>query len=271
MKYNSPTTLRRTLTSPARAERRPILFRVFRPGPVEDSPLRTELTPDMLIQAKSDGESARSWVYRCLLDNIVELRLLPGQALVETDLSDFLGVSRTPLRDALFRLSREQFVTIIPQSRTLVSKINLLLVEESRYIRRCVEMDIVRKAAGRIDEEQLLALRYSLGRQDLANKKHNSELVFRLDEELHRTLFDIAGMPGIWESLNKQHLHLRRMRNLYHTRNKNTDHVVAQHKRLLAALEKGDSALAESVMDRHLSADGWDMRSMLEEFPDYVE
>lgn len=227
--------------------------------------------PEITVQPKSSGESTRHWVYRCLLDNIVALRLPPGRVLGEQEMSDLLGVSRTPLRDALFQLGQERFVTIVPQSKTLVSKINLVLVEQARYIRRCVEMDVIRKVAAVMDDEHLLALKYNLGRQELANRRHHSEAVYALDEELHRTLFDIAGMDGVWESMNKQYLHFRRMRNLYHTRNRGTDHVVIQHRELVAAIEKGDFAAAEALIDRHLSPRGWDMRAMLDDFPEYVD
>ena len=226
---------------------------------------------DILLIPKGDGESTRYWVYKCLLENITNLNLPPGVSLGEQETSDCLGVSRTPLRDALFQLAQEQFITIIPQSKTFVSKIRLGLVEEARYIRRCVEMDIMRKLAKTFDDEHLLMLKYNLNRQELAHRKHNSELVYALDKELHYTLFEIAGMVAIWEGVRKQQLHFQRMRNLYHTRNKDTFHVLSQHQELIAALEKRDFRLAEEIIDKHLSPEGWDISLMLDEFPDYVD
>lgn len=221
------------------------------------------------ILGKAEGESTRYWIYRLLVDNIVGLRLLPGQVLGEQELSDALEVSRTPLREALFQLSQEQFVTIIPQGKTFVSKINLEIVEEARYLRRCVEMDIMRKLDGRLEEEHLLAIKYNLGRQELAQKKGHSELMFQLDEELHKLFFEIVGMSKMWDSLTKRNLHLKRLRNLYHSHYQDTAHVLAQHRALVKALERGDFRAAEKEIDKHLSNDGWDITTMKDAFPEY--
>lgn len=223
----------------------------------------------LVLLPKQPGESARYWAYRCILDNIVGIRLEPGQTLVEQELSNWLGISRTPVRDALFQLSQELFVTLIPQSRTLVSKIDLNLVEDARYIRRCVEMDIIRTIAPVFDEEHLLTVKYIFQRQELAHKKHNTEMVHQFDEQLHRTFFEIAGMLRMWENINHQNLHFQRVRTLYNIHARSTDHVITQHRELIAALETKDFSLAEELMGRHLSNAGWNIATLKEQHPHY--
>lgn len=218
---------------------------------------------------KLPGESTRYWAYRCLLENIVLIRLEPGQVLVEQEVSDWLGISRTPVRDALFQLAQERFVTLIPQSRTLVAKIDMDVVEDARYIRRCVEMDVVRKIADVFDEEHLLMVKYIFKRQELAHKKDNMEAVHQLDEQFHRALFEIAGMLRLWKNVNRQNLHFQRVRSLYNIYDGRTDHVVEQHGNMIAALERGDFAHAEKLMGKHLSSEGWDISTLREAHPHY--
>ena len=86
----------------------------------------------LTIMERKKGESARDYVTRVLIDNIVNVHLEPGEKLLENDLSGQLGVSRTPYREAVLALAERQLVHIRPKKGTYVSHIDLKLVEEVR-------------------------------------------------------------------------------------------------------------------------------------------
>ena len=91
-------------------------------------------------------------VYRLLRQSIITLRLPPGATIIEKQITDQLGISRTPVRDALRQLADEGLVTIKPQSGTFVALIDRLQLEEGRVIRRALEIEAIKLAARRADD-----------------------------------------------------------------------------------------------------------------------
>ena len=103
----------------------------------------------MLLDIKNAGtkETIRNQVYNILKENIIQANLKPGTQVSEQELGDELKVSRTPVREAMIHLAQEELVEIIPQKGTYISKINIEAVEESRYMRQILEVDITKAAA----------------------------------------------------------------------------------------------------------------------------
>lgn len=220
---------------------------------------------------RQKGETIRSWVHKCLETGIVALELLPGQLLVEQDICDSLKVSHTPVRDALFQLSQEHFVTVVPQTRTNVSLIDLQLVEETRYVRCCVERDIIRRHGPQFDDEVMAELQHNVNQQERANQKSNLRKIYELDDALHALFFQAAGLPKLWERISKQNLHFARVKELYLRNHTQTEHIVVQHQALVAALASHDYTLAEQLVDEHLSPAGWNIMDMKAAYPDLFQ
>lgn len=224
--------------------------------------------PDITVLPREKGETIRSWVHNCLLTSIVTLKLPPGQVLIEQDVCDSLKVSHTPVRDAFFQLAQEYFLTVVPQTRTNVSLIDLDLVEETRYVRRCIELDIMRRCGPLFDDEIMAELRHNVAMQELANQKGNLKRVYELDDALHRLFFQVAGLPKLWDRMLKQNLHFARVKELYLKNHIHTEHIVVQHRTLVEALARHDYALAEQLTDEHLSSAGWNILEMKTAYPD---
>src|SRR5262249_9041063 len=88
--------------------------------------------------------STRDAVYHKLKEQILSVELIPGTNISEKEISVQMGVSRTPVRESFVRLSQEGLLDIYPQRGTVVSLIDLELVEEARFMREQLECAVVR-------------------------------------------------------------------------------------------------------------------------------
>jgi len=138
-------------------------------------------TPTLFVPAPSLTDRA----YAEIEELIITLKLAPGSAVSESDLQSWLGIGRTPIREALHRLAREKLVTILPRRGIIVSAIDirqqLLLLE----LRREIERLIARSAARRASEEeraQFVALADHFGR---ASKANDDVTFMRVDREFN--------------------------------------------------------------------------------------
>ena len=110
------------------------------------------------ISERREHESAKSFVLRVLIDNIINTRLEPGEKLNEPELCEQLGVSRTPFREAELELAQRRLIEIRPKIGTYVSLIDAELVEEVRHLRAVLEAEIARlEAAVQEAQDQLAA------------------------------------------------------------------------------------------------------------------
>ena len=95
------------------------------------------------ISERREQESAKNFVLRVLIDNIVNTRLEPGEKLNEPELCEQLGVSRTPFREAELELAQRRLIEIRPKIGTYVSLIDAGLVEEVRHLRAVLELSLI--------------------------------------------------------------------------------------------------------------------------------
>src|SRR3982750_163958 len=123
--------------------------------------------PGQLISLaeRRSGVPARTQVYATLRDAIIRAELPPGRKLSENELAGWLGVSRTPIREALVRLRDERLVEIVPQLGTFVSRISPQAVQDAQFIREALECSAVRRAAARATEADLAGLEETLRAQ----------------------------------------------------------------------------------------------------------
>ena len=97
----------------------------------------------MRLLKRLPRETASDYAYRMIKDNIIRLELEPGCLISENELAVELGLSRTPVLEALLALSRAKVVEITPQKRSVVAPIDESLVEEARFVRKVLECGVV--------------------------------------------------------------------------------------------------------------------------------
>jgi len=135
--------------------------------------------------------------YNLIKNKIIKCELMPGTPLIESEIALELGMSRTPVREAILRLNHEKFVTIYPRKGIIVSPITLKDIHEVFQVREIIEPQVAKIACSHMSEEYLLGL-----------KKKFEKIPFSLENSSAMEYFDldIAFHKYIIESGNNQHL-----------------------------------------------------------------
>lgn len=191
-------------------------------------------------------------VYERLRRAITTLAMLPSEALSEKDLSLQLGVSRTPVREALIRLADEGLIDILPQRGSFVAPIRISDVEEAQFIRESLEVAVVKRLAKQRSSEFLLEIKANLARQESAVADRNGDLFLELDEAFHRSFCEGAGLSKSWRVIQTVKLQMDRVRYLSLPDPVHLETLLEQHWEIVRAIEQGEPARASSAMAAHL-------------------
>jgi DNA-binding GntR family transcriptional regulator len=194
----------------------------------------------------------RQRVYDALRDALVAGRLEPGRRLSENELAEALGVSRTPVREALVRLRDDRIVEIVPQLGTFVSKISIDAVADAQFVREALECAAIRLAAERASEAELLELRAIVARQDEAHAAGDFDRFFELDDAFHAALCAASGHGIAWSLAQRADGHLVRVRRLSLPVPEYMGEMIAEHRTVLDAVEARDPDRAEEALRHHL-------------------
>lgn len=192
--------------------------------------------------------------YRSLRDRIVRLDLRPGEVLSEEALARALGVGRTPIREAIKRLSREGLVVVLPRRGTLVSEINVHHPTQVTEVRAVLEPLAARLAAERIsdnDRPGIRALRIEL---EEFQPGDSWQKAMDLDGEAHRMVYRLANNPLLAETLDTYYnLACRIWYAMLDRMPASMVKELERHSALLAAVSRGDAAGAEELSRGHVS------------------
>lgn len=210
-------------------------------------------------------------VTRALRQAIVTMQLAPGEMLSEQDLARRFGVSRSPVREALIKLSEAGLVRVLPQRGTQVVKISQAGVEDVRFIREAVECAVVREAAVNVTSAVMTELNASLTRQRRAQRTASTEEFLSLDEEFHRLLAEAAKRPAAWQMIEDIKPQMDRVRFLDMAQAMPRHAVLAQHVTIVDAIKAGDSDAAEKAMRHHLSEILRSLPELAAQYPDLFE
>ncbi|AMM87308.1 hypothetical protein AZF01_22190 (plasmid) [Martelella sp. AD-3] len=208
-------------------------------------------------------ESWREWfdpkqpivtqLYRYLRSEILTLSIAPKVRLSEKDLSDRLGLSRTPVREALIRLAEEGLVDILPQRGTFVSPIRVNQVKEAQFIREALETSIAKRAAETVTDELMTRLDRLIAQQEAAIGVSDLDGFLKYDEAFHETLCEHCGLHRTWKMLQHVKGQLDRVRYLSLPNNRlHVDDLFNQHKAITEAIRKSDPQSASDTMTKHL-------------------
>jgi DNA-binding GntR family transcriptional regulator len=227
----------------------------------------TVLTPI----SRTNGARAGLAVYAALRDAIVSTELEPGRQISENEIADMLGVSRTPVREALARLRDDQLVQIVPQLGTFVSRISVAGVDDAQFLREALECSAVRLAAQRVDAADVAALGVLIKHQEAARDAADASAFFVLDDELHSTLCELSGRPIAWTIVARANGHLNRVRRLSLAEPRYIAEMIEEHKAVVDAVGAGDPDAAEDALRHHLRMVLSDLPTIRRDHPDYFE
>jgi DNA-binding GntR family transcriptional regulator len=224
-----------------------------------------------LETARDSKGLIRDYVYDTLKREIMELKLEPGRFISEKDVIEMLQVSRTPIREALVKLSQEGLIETIPQKGSFISLIDLELVEESRFVRETLEKAIVRQACRLLSSEQVLQLQNLISLQELCVREKNFERLFDLDEEFHQTIVVGCGKTRTWGMLQQLNTHYNRIRFMRLAVNYDWEIILSEHREITRAIREKEADAAEQAMSEHLRRVIFEKEELLQKYPSFFK
>lgn len=200
--------------------------------------------------AKSDSDCA----YEKLLALIVDLTFAPGTFLNEQALATQLSFGRTPVREALARLSRDRFVSILPRRGIVIAPLTFDDVLDMFEARETIECGIAFIAAAHVTDSDVEVLKGLVTAADQARRVLDPEKFLMADMAVHNFLVHMIRNPILHEAADRLLLHNLRFWRLYWRDRPAPIESMLSHANLLSAFESGDSQTAEKAMREHLQA-----------------
>ena len=223
----------------------------------------------MIIFDRGLDESARDYAYRTIRDNIVSLDLEPGEMVSEQEIAGQMGISRTPVREALLELSKSGLVETIPQRGSFISKIDYGIIEEVRFLRLIVEIAVCELACVYRTQEDISKLEELVCLQEFYIGRNASDKLLSLDNKFHNILYEIANKNVIKKIVQETTVHFDRVRRLSYDTVKDTK-IIGDHKELIIAMKNQDKELAKTVITKHLLRYKMDEELIRKEYPHYI-
>jgi DNA-binding GntR family transcriptional regulator len=195
--------------------------------------------------------SLQERVYRQLREAIISGDFVPGERLVETTLAAQLGVSRSPVREAIRRLEQDGLITFTPRRGVAVDSPTVSEVEDVYSVRAVLEVLATRLAARRRTSKHLDALRRAVARMEHSISLRDTPAVVRADGDFHRIIVEASGNAKLKEILTGLLDVIRRARLAAHSRPGWSETALDMHHGILVAIEQQDEARAVDLMQHH--------------------
>jgi len=206
--------------------------------------------------------------YAALKQAILSLDFPPGAIIRKSDVCETLDVSRSPVSEALAKLSSEGLVDIIPQSGTRVSPLSMAAIEEETFLREALEVAAARYAAQHRSQDIVARLRRSLEMQKLQIADIDREDFIRTDAEMHEVIFSTTGMARLSEVIASVSTQIDRVRRLMVPEPGRLADTLDEHRAIVDAIEAQDVQGAEDAMRHHVRQLMERLRSLEVERPD---
>ena len=194
----------------------------------------------------------RDVVFENLRGAIVEGKLKPGQRLMEVQLAEQLGVSRTPVREAIRKLELEGLVVMIPRKGAYVANMSLKDVIDVLEIRASLEGLAASLAAERITDEDIKKLESIVEEFNDSINESDVEALLRKDVEFHECIFKSTNNKKLHQLINSLWEQVYRFRVTYISDYDSTVNIVEEHKMILDAIKRRDSKLAKQSAMQHI-------------------
>jgi DNA-binding GntR family transcriptional regulator len=200
---------------------------------------------------RHDRDSTRS-IHGTLRQDIVALRLMPGEKLSENDLALRFGTSRAPVREALIRLVDDGLIEVRPQRGSFVTRISLRAMERARLVREALEVAIIRRAAERGISAGFPA-QLDAAIKGQAATRNDPEGFTEFDDVFHRGFAQGTGLDEVWAIIEREKAQFDRVRFLSLPAVTPVYVLIEQHKAILNAVLDRNVDAAEQAIRRHLS------------------
>lgn len=199
-----------------------------------------------------DKYSLRGRVYDRIREDILNGVYKEHEELKEATLGEKMGVSRTPVREALRQLELEGLVEIIPNKGARVTGITRKDIEDIYQIRYLLEGLSARWATEYVTEEQLDKMEETLYLTEFHAKKGNYEQVYELDSQFHELLYEASGSKMLNHVLSDFHMYVTRIRKVSLASSNRSKNSTEEHRAILEAIKERNADKAEACAHSHV-------------------
>lgn len=196
--------------------------------------------------------SLANQVFSVIEKNIINEVYAPGDVLSESRLSKELGVSRTPIREALGRLEAEKLI-VSSTNGSVVLGITTQDVEDMFMVKRALEPEAFRRAARSMSEGALEKLKSNLEKQEFYAVKKDSEQLKNLDTEFHDLIYEGSGSMILFSILSPNHHKLLKFRKASLEMSDRIEHSYSEHVAIYHALAERNEDLAAALITEHVN------------------
>lgn len=211
-----------------------------------------------LLPIVLDGyKPLRDVVFETLRDAIITQVLKPGERLMEIQLADEMGVSRTPVREAIRKLELEGLVVMVPRKGAYVAGVSMKDIHEVYEVRAALEMLAVSLAAERITDEELDALERQVLKESEAEAsgatdENTIDNIVYIDTTFHDIIYQAAHNQRLVQFLNILQEQLQRFRAASLSRPGRSKTALEEHKQIIEALAERNGDLASKLAKEHI-------------------
>jgi len=202
--------------------------------------------------AKLKPQSIREMVFKQLRKEILLGVRKPGEKLVESELAKELGVSRTPVREALHKLEQEGLIQVFPRKYSLVIGITNDCLNEINLIRALLEPAAAKQAVKHLTDEQLAELEELLDQSEYYFRKNDIRNLLRVHDAFHQMIIQASKMPRIIQILENMHDYIVRFRISFLSHPELVERSIREHRKILAAAKSRDAEKVEAIFKEHL-------------------
>ena len=194
----------------------------------------------------------RDVVFNTLRKAILTGELKPGERLMEIHLANRLGVSRTPIREAIRKLELEGLVIMIPRRGAEVAQITEKNLKDVLEVRRALDALCVELACDRISAEELEKLREACEEFERATETKDATTIAKADVELHDIIVQATGNQRLIQLINNLSEQMYRYRFEYIKDENRHDNLVSEHRMIYESIIRQDKVKAAEAAKLHI-------------------
>lgn len=219
---------------------------------------------------KEKNESIGDYAVRVIEYNIINMFLPPGIFISEKIISDMLDISRTPVREAFSVMEKLNFIEIYPQKASRVSLIDIDIIDETSFMRRTLEKEIIKIVCDKCSNKDLILLNENISQYKKNIKNDDLYKLLNIDHNFHEILFSIANKNLTYNIIKDSIKHFNRAR-IFNIMEMDRSRILKEHQDIFQAVKEKNSKKAVALIETHLTHVTEDLKFLKSKFPDYFK
>ncbi|ACV29636.1 Uncharacterized HTH-type transcriptional regulator ydfH [Anaerococcus prevotii] len=220
---------------------------------------------------KKNKEKSKEYVIRNMVYNIEFLNLEPGEKISENQISEFLNLSRTPIREAFYNLKSNLLIDVKPQIGTFISYLDIDVSKELLFFRSSLEEKAVIEVCNKDSLDYLNVFKEIIEKEKTLHYSNNIEELISLDNRFHNLLFEELGYNKIPSIIEDNTSYLVRMRILRLKANIRETNYIDEHENILTCIINKDKENASKILRYHINELVDDMNLLKNKYPRYFK